>query len=232
MFAWLLLHVIIGAFYRPIRQGRKVAYLTLVSFIFLVFALVEMFVSTKHGGAAEKNAGNVESKQELQIENCKLQIANLGVPDGDRSSIFNFQFAICNLQFPRSALAGRRPLMNVQVVGCSHHGTSIVIRERLAFGRQQAEEALQQWRLSFRDVEGVLLSTCNRVEIYAASESAPIPGVEEIGQFLGPLSSARSAARSCRTCSSTPMKRPCGTCSAWPPAWTAWCSANLRSWPR
>jgi len=39
MFAWLLLHVIIGAFYRPIRQGRKVAYLTLVSFVFLVIAL-------------------------------------------------------------------------------------------------------------------------------------------------------------------------------------------------
>ena len=74
--------------------------------------------------------------------------------------------------------------MNVQVVGCSHHGTSIVLRERLAFGREQAEEALQQWRLSFRDVEGVLLSTCNRVEIYAASQSAPIPGVEEIGHFL------------------------------------------------
>ena len=34
MFGWLLLHVIIGAFYRPIRQGRKVAYLTLVSFVF------------------------------------------------------------------------------------------------------------------------------------------------------------------------------------------------------
>ena len=29
MFGWLLLHVIIGAFYRPIRRGRKVAYLTL-----------------------------------------------------------------------------------------------------------------------------------------------------------------------------------------------------------
>ena len=39
MFAWLLLHVIIGAIYRPNRQGRKVAYLTLVSFVFLVVAL-------------------------------------------------------------------------------------------------------------------------------------------------------------------------------------------------
>ncbi|MGO9114097.1 MAG: hypothetical protein ACLP9L_33190 [Thermoguttaceae bacterium] len=56
MFGWLLLHVIIGAFYRPIRQGRKVAYLTMVSFIFLLLALVGMFVSTKHGGSAlEKN---------------------------------------------------------------------------------------------------------------------------------------------------------------------------------
>ena len=63
--------------------------------------------------------------------------------------------------------------MTVQVVGCSHQGTSIVVRERLAFGREQTDEALQQWRASFRDVEGVLLSTCNRVEIYAASQSAP-----------------------------------------------------------
>jgi hypothetical protein len=39
LFGWLLLHVIIGVFYRPIRQGRKVAYLTMVSFLFLVIAL-------------------------------------------------------------------------------------------------------------------------------------------------------------------------------------------------
>jgi glutamyl-tRNA reductase len=75
--------------------------------------------------------------------------------------------------------------MNVQVVGCSHHGTSIGIRERLAFGREQAVSALQQWRVAFNDVEGVLLSTCNRVEIYAARQSGPMPGVEEIGNFLG-----------------------------------------------
>jgi hypothetical protein len=50
MFGWLLLHVVLGAFYRPIRQGRKVAYLTLVSFVFLVIVLVGMFLTTKHGG--------------------------------------------------------------------------------------------------------------------------------------------------------------------------------------
>ncbi len=115
MFGWLLLHVIIGAFYRPIRRGRKVAYLTLVSFIFLVVALVGMFVNTKHGGAAEK-------KEELQIANCKLQIANCGgtldrhggrpaTTSSRRSNhdspevlcrqfaIFNLQFSICNSPF-------------------------------------------------------------------------------------------------------------------------------------
>ena len=61
MFGWLLLHVIIGAFYRPIRQGRKVAYLTLVSFIFLV-ALVVVFAATKHGGAEERKAGDEDSR--------------------------------------------------------------------------------------------------------------------------------------------------------------------------
>ena len=182
MFGWLLLHVVIGAFYRPIRQGRKVAYLTLVSFLFLVIALVGMFVTTKHGGGGgERRKGRI-SNLRFQISNFNFPSAH---PEDSPECPFFLPTAPCS---PLPALnlrpGPRRPLMNVQVVGCSHHGTSIVLRERLAFGREQAEEALQQWRLSFRDVEGVLLSTCNRVEIYAASQSAAIPGMEEIGGFL------------------------------------------------
>ena len=56
--------------------------------------------------------------------------------------------------------------------------------ERLAFGQEQAKEALTEWRIVFRDVEGVLLSTCNRVEIYAASQSGAVPDVDQIGVFL------------------------------------------------
>jgi len=110
MFGWLLMHALISAFYRPIRQSRKVAYLTLASFIFLVIALaLGMFVTTKHGGAG------VVGK--LKIENCKLQIANFGDEQRGENratsfcagskqnslrashpqfSIFNFQFSICN----------------------------------------------------------------------------------------------------------------------------------------
>jgi hypothetical protein len=79
MFAWLLLHVVIGAFYRPIRQGRKVAYLTLVSFVFLVIALVGMFLTTKHGGIAERSAANEVLKVwslRSRISICGYSIAN------------------------------------------------------------------------------------------------------------------------------------------------------------
>ena len=52
MFAWLLLSTLIGCFYRPAREGRKVAYLTLVSFVFLVIALsTGLFLNTRHPGA-------------------------------------------------------------------------------------------------------------------------------------------------------------------------------------
>jgi hypothetical protein len=39
LFAWLLAITVFETFYRPARQGRKVAYLTLASFLFLLLAL-------------------------------------------------------------------------------------------------------------------------------------------------------------------------------------------------
>ena len=74
--------------------------------------------------------------------------------------------------------------MNVQVVGCSHHGTSIEMRERLAFSPEQTREALDHWRRVFPGVEAVLLSTCNRVEFFVATENTEPPTFEQIAQFL------------------------------------------------
>jgi glutamyl-tRNA reductase len=74
--------------------------------------------------------------------------------------------------------------MLVQVVGCSHHGTSVALREQLAFSPEQTREALDQWRRVFPGVEAVLVSTCNRVEIYAATERPTEPTPEQIGNFL------------------------------------------------
>ncbi len=74
--------------------------------------------------------------------------------------------------------------MNVQVVGCSHHNTPIAIRERLAFSPEQAREALRKFRREFPEMEVVLLSTCNRVELYTAGENVSSPAASCTADFL------------------------------------------------
>ena len=59
--------------------------------------------------------------------------------------------------------------MELIVIGLNHKTTPIEIRERLAFQESEMEKALVQAQ-SFPSVkENMILSTCNRVEIYAAS---------------------------------------------------------------
>lgn len=74
--------------------------------------------------------------------------------------------------------------MKMQVVGCSHHNAPIAFREQLAFNCQQTRSALSQLRRQFPGVEAVLLSTCNRVELYMAAESATTPSREQVAEFL------------------------------------------------
>lgn len=75
--------------------------------------------------------------------------------------------------------------MTLQVAGCNHL-TPLAIRERLAFSSARVPEALARYRARFPHAEGVLLSTCNRTEIYAAGWGAPTGG--EIAVFLAELS--------------------------------------------
>ena len=74
--------------------------------------------------------------------------------------------------------------MRMQVVGVSHHDAPIPVRERLAFGTEQVRAALARWRERFADCEIVLLSTCNRTELYAAAESESAPEASDITEFL------------------------------------------------
>ena len=60
--------------------------------------------------------------------------------------------------------------MKLQIIGCSHHTAPLEIRERLAFRPDQVPVALNRWRDRFPQSEAVLLSTCNRVEIFVANE--------------------------------------------------------------
>jgi glutamyl-tRNA reductase len=71
------------------------------------------------------------------------------------------------------------------LVGGTHRTVPLDLRERLAFSAAQAAEALAVFRDRFPGREAVLLSTCNRVELYAAGElEQPAPQADELVAFL------------------------------------------------
>ena len=75
--------------------------------------------------------------------------------------------------------------MTIALVGGTHRTVPIGLREKLAFSAEQAAQALARFRERFPGREGVLLSTCNRVEFYAAGEDdAAAPPHEQIVSFL------------------------------------------------
>ncbi|MCA9117984.1 MAG: glutamyl-tRNA reductase, partial [Planctomycetaceae bacterium] len=61
--------------------------------------------------------------------------------------------------------------MNVQVIYCTHQTADLGLRERLAFSdKEQLCEAYGVLRTEFPASDFVVLSTCNRVEVYATQE--------------------------------------------------------------
>ena len=76
--------------------------------------------------------------------------------------------------------------MTLAFVGGTHRTVPLALRERLAFSAEQAAEALTRFRERFPGREGVLLSTCNRVEFYAACAEAdgPPPPPDQLVSFL------------------------------------------------
>jgi glutamyl-tRNA reductase len=55
--------------------------------------------------------------------------------------------------------------MNLLAIGCSYRTTPVEMRECLAFNAEQMPRALEALTVRF-DCEAVILSTCNRVELY------------------------------------------------------------------
>jgi len=76
--------------------------------------------------------------------------------------------------------------MTLAFVGGTHRTVPLALRERLAFSAEQATEALARFRERFPGREGVLLSTCNRVEFYAAGAESdgPPPPPDQLVSFL------------------------------------------------
>ena len=75
--------------------------------------------------------------------------------------------------------------MKLQMAGCSHHNAPLEVRERLAFSPAQILSALAQLQARFPGSESVVISTCNRVEVYTAAEDpANCPSHREVADFL------------------------------------------------
>ncbi len=65
--------------------------------------------------------------------------------------------------------------MKLQMIGCSHQDAGVEFRERISFSSDQVSSTLERFRKTFPSGELVLLSTCNRVELYAtASDDSPL----------------------------------------------------------
>lgn len=73
--------------------------------------------------------------------------------------------------------------MNIIVVGLSHKTAPVEIRERVAFSPTAMEKPLRQVADLPGITEGLIVSTCNRVEIYAVSREAEA-GVDRLRRFM------------------------------------------------
>lgn len=72
----------------------------------------------------------------------------------------------------------------ILVLGLSHHTAPVTLRERFAFAEARVPATLAQLRESGLVSEVVILSTCNRVELYVSTHLEPRRAFEEIQQFL------------------------------------------------
>src|SRR6266516_3662765 len=74
--------------------------------------------------------------------------------------------------------------MPLLLIGLSHHSSPVTVRERFAFADARIPAALQLMRDEGIADEAVILSTCNRVEIYAATPLDSTKAFAELKQFL------------------------------------------------
>jgi glutamyl-tRNA reductase len=74
--------------------------------------------------------------------------------------------------------------MSILVIGLSHHSSPVELRERFAIAENKIPDALKALREAGVVDEAVILSTCNRVEIYAATPTDPAKAFAELKQFL------------------------------------------------
>jgi glutamyl-tRNA reductase len=80
---------------------------------------------------------------------------------------------------------GRGALMQrLLLLGLNHETAPLEVREKIAFSNERRDQAVAALREKFPQAEVMLLSTCNRVELYAARETHGHPRADEMVEFL------------------------------------------------
>lgn len=74
--------------------------------------------------------------------------------------------------------------MPIVVIGLSHRSSPVTVRERFAFAEARIPATLALMKDAKLVDEAVILSTCNRVEIYAATQLSEREAFEGIKRFL------------------------------------------------
>jgi len=74
--------------------------------------------------------------------------------------------------------------MKIVVLGLNHKTASVEVREKLAFDAEATGRALCELKSRFPQAEFVLLSTCNRVELYCAGKQCQGADPDRLAEFL------------------------------------------------
>ncbi|WP_315854092.1 glutamyl-tRNA reductase [Roseiconus nitratireducens] len=70
------------------------------------------------------------------------------------------------------------------MIGCSHHDAAVEFREQISFTSEQVSAALSAFREKFPNGELVLLSTCNRTELYTSADDDGTLDRDAVIEFL------------------------------------------------
>ena len=74
--------------------------------------------------------------------------------------------------------------MKIVVLGLNHKTAPVEIREKLAFDAAETSRALCKLKKRFGQTEYVLISTCNRVELYCAGKHCQGADTAELAEFF------------------------------------------------
>jgi len=114
--------------------------------------------------------------------------------------------------------------VNLQVVYCNHQTAGLDIREKLAFSsKEQLDNAYSVLKKSYPETEMVVISTCNRVELYTATqESETGPSHQDLAKFFSDFHQV-PVSDFLKIFWSEPGRTRSGIYFKWHPVSTVWC---------